>query len=69
MMEPVVTPQMMWQWEPFTYVVEGFEGQMMEIGGVFPADVRERCPFVVKRIHGPVVKGFWSWVMKQLVGD
>lgn len=54
------------QWSPFTYVCEGYDGKIEEVGGFFPIDVRDRCHFPIKRIHGPMIKGFWSWLMYQI---
>ena len=59
----------LWNWSPFTYICVGFDGQSDEFGGVFPKDVRGKCPYVVKKINGPIVKGFGSWMMKQIVGE
>lgn len=66
----MTTPQQLFKWSPFTYICEGFDGQQIEINGIFPHDVRLKCPFTVLKIHGPVVKGLGSWFMYQLVnGD
>tara|TARA_B100002049_G_scaffold237323_1_gene228053 strand:+ start:9630 stop:9842 length:213 start_codon:yes stop_codon:yes gene_type:complete len=55
------------KWEPFTYICEGFDGKKESIGGFAPSDVREKCNFCIKKIHGPVVTGFTSWVMYQII--
>jgi len=57
------------QWEPFIYICEDFEGNTEEVGGFFPIDVRDKCSFNINHIHGPVIKGFWSWCMYQICND
>jgi len=58
--------EQIWKWKPFTYICEGFDGQKEEVGGFLPEDVRLKCSFNILRIHGPIVKGFWSWLMKTV---
>lgn len=55
------------KWEPFTYIYEGFDGQRETVGGFSPSDVRGKCSFCIKQIHVPVVTGFTSWVMYQII--
>lgn len=62
-----ISKKELFKWKPFTYICEGFNGEKEEIGGFFPADVREHCPFTIKQISGPIVTGFSSWLMYQVV--
>jgi len=57
----------MWEWEPLDYICEGFNDNFETVSGVLPQDVRAKCSFPIKRIHGPVVKGLGSWLMHQIV--
>lgn len=57
----------LWQWEPFEYLCEGFTGELDSVRGVFPADVRHKCDFTIKRIHGPVVRGPMSFIMHVVI--
>lgn len=54
---------------PFTYIVVDFEDKEHEVKGFFPDDVRTRVPegVFLKRIEGPVVTDFKSWLMYQIV--
>lgn len=53
-------------WEPFEYKIEDFNGNFHSVRGFFPCDARKNSPCNVKKIHGPLVKGFWSWLMNQI---
>ena len=55
------------RWEPFTYIVEGFEGKEETLKGFAPSDIRLKTTLPIKKIHGPVVIGFRSWLMYQIV--
>lgn len=52
---------------PFEYIVKDFNNIEYHVNGFFPSDVRKHCNFNIMKIEGPIVKGFGSWVIHQLV--
>jgi hypothetical protein len=64
-----VESQKIFKWKPFNYICKGFNGEEETIGGFTPSDVRGECSFVILKIHGPIIVGFKSWLMYQLVNS
>lgn len=59
----------MFLWRPFEYLVLDADKKTRKVHGFLPHDVRKHCDFVVMKIEGPIVKGFSSWLVYQIVNN